>query len=152
MNLSVCTHTNEFRVKVFHDSTCITLIQRTDPLHFIIGEGKIPDIEILLDSFRMGGFGDHHYSALDVPSKHHLPHCLSVCRSNLQKEPLMERAISAAAKRRPCFRNDIVLFHSSQCVLLREIRVKLHLIHHGLDLDSFAEIRKDVRIEVGQRR
>lgn len=61
----------------------------------------------------------------------------------------MERAISAAAKRRPCFRNDIVLFHSSQCVLLREIRVKLHLIHHGLDLDSFAEIRKDVRIEVG---
>ena len=112
VNLSVCTHTDRFRVKVFHSGTASITLSKGQSSAFHVRVRWKSQI-LKFSSIRSGwvDLGIHHYSALDVPSKHPPLTMLSVCRSNLQEGPSWNAPYRLAAKEAaPCFGTILYFF------------------------------------------
>ena len=126
----------------------IALVQGADLLHFFVGEGEIPDLEVLLDALLVGGLGNDHNAPLHVPAENHLANTLPMSCRNALEHGVVEGLVAAAAQRRPSFGDDVVILHGLQSVLLGEVGVQLHLVYHGTDFHGLAEVGENVRIEI----
>ena len=73
------------------------LVNLCDLCHFLIGQGKIKDIEVVADMIRILGAGDHHIAALDVPAENDLCGALAVLGAKLGKDGLPGQGLVAVA-------------------------------------------------------
>ena len=136
MDLQVVEHPDELRVIVVHNAA-VAHIQGVDPVHFLLGEGEVPDIKILFHAITVDALWDDYHTPLDIPTQGHLGGSLTVSAANLCQQRIGEDTELTFRKGPPCLRNHAVVRHGLYGLLLVEEGVDFHLVHgwfyfHGL--------------------
>ena len=96
----------------------------------------------------MGGLGNDHYAALNVPAKNDLRHSLAIFFAYFCKDGVGEKSPSTLAEGRPRLVRNAVLCHPFVSNLLLIVRVRFNLINHGFYARERADVHKPVGIEI----
>ena len=110
-----------------------TEVKGGDGGHVLIGEGKVPNGEILCHALPVRGLGDDYHAALRVPAQRHLRGGLAILFSDLCQHRVGEDAVPALRQRAPRLRLHAESLHVLNSPALREEGVQFHLIDHGRD-------------------
>lgn len=100
MNLHSAKHLDKRRIIMVHDFA-VTQILCGNLFHLLIGEGEIPDVDILLHTLHMDGLRYDGHTALDIPAENHLRCTLAVLLSDLSQLRIGKDSMFAFCKRPP---------------------------------------------------
>ena len=127
----------------------IVLIERGDGLHFVVGKGKIKDIEILLHALTMRALGYSHNASLSEPAQCHLSGTLAIILANTGKQVALDNTVhSLSAKWSPCHHASAKVVEQRLNFLLLDERIALQLVNHRLDVDIVSEVEEARLLEV----
>ena len=84
MDIHTAERLNKAGIIMVYDFA-VTKILGSDPLHFLISQPEIPDVDILLHSLHMDRFWNDRNAALGIPAERHLSRALSVLFTDLSQ-------------------------------------------------------------------
>ena len=148
MNIHAAEHLDKARIVMVHD-LAVTQVFGRDLGHFLISQGEVPDVDVLLHPLHMDGLGDDGHVPLGTPAEGHLGRDLAVLFAGLGQLRVGEDAMLALRQRSPRLRHHAVCLHIVDALLLNEEGVLFHLIHSRDDLYIFAQVGQNGRVEVG---
>ena len=135
------------RIIVIHDFAVSQVFGR-NLCHLLVGQFKIPDIDILLHPLHMDRLGNDGHAALSIPAKNHLSRALSILSANLSQLRVGEDTVLSLSQRSPGLRNHAVSFHILEGLLLNKERMQFYLVDCRNDLHILTQIGKRTRIEI----
>ena len=77
MDLHAAEHLDKARIAVVHD-LAVAQVLGGDLRHLLIGQGEVPDVDILLHPLHMDGLGDNGHAPLSIPTQDHLGGALAI--------------------------------------------------------------------------
>ena len=96
----------------------------------------------------MGALGDNHYTAINIPAQGDLGGGLAIFFADLGQDGVRKYTMFPFREGTPGFRHDLILRHQFQRIRLLEEWMQLHLVHHGGNLYSLADIRQHMGVAV----
>ena len=103
-------------------------IQGVDPVHFLLGEGEVPDIKIMFYALPVDGLGNDHHAPLDMPMQGYLGGSLTVGAANLRENRVGKQTELSFGKGTSGRGDYAVIRHGIHGLLLVEDGVDFYLV------------------------
>lgn len=88
--------------------------QQGDSIHFLLGQCKVENVEVLRHPFLAYGLGNDHDVALVEPTEYDRPHAFAMPCGDFFQYRMVENVVPPFGKRCPCFMLDSLLLQ--ECV------------------------------------
>lgn len=138
---------DEFRV-IMAEEKAFSLVERANRVQVLRVQHEVEHLEVLGHALLARGFGNDGHAALDEEAQRRLGGRLAVLRAHGRERRVREEAVAALGERPSgLVRHPVAVHDLARGALLLE-HVRLHLVHHGLDLAEPAEVDQAVRVEV----
>ena len=98
VNIHAAEHLDKARIVMVHD-LAVTQVFGRDLGHFLISQGEVPDVDVLLHPLHMDGLGDDGHVPLGTPAEGHLGRDLAVLFAGLGQLRVGEDAMLALRQR-----------------------------------------------------
>ena len=115
MNIHAAEHLDKARIVMVHD-LAVTQVFGRDLGHFLISQGEVPDVDVLLHPLHMDGLGDDGHVPLGTPAEGHLGRDLAVLFAGVLlsgtfyimsvDNSLLPVSVSSESVKMPCLPSD----------------------------------------------